>query len=251
MKFPSRLANWPKTHVLDLLVLLILQHLGGKASTTRVFDYLEKILAPAFESEDIEPEYRNGMRIGAHRWHHYIHATVALPTSGLRSNGYVLPARADERGIWTISDKGRQRVQTLLKTGRDPHSGITLAELTQSLDIPFLKGPNIAPPPPGEPPVEPTKRTHRARGIVTDLGEESRQSQILAEEITHIREFLDGNSALHTSDETLCDWIGFCYRFELFAEGAALFPHIHPEFVNPWFYERTKKLADICALRKA
>jgi len=51
------------------------------------------------------------------------------------------------------------------------------------------------------------------------------------------------------SDDVLCDWVHFCYDFGLFSEGQLLFSLVTAEQVNPWYYERTKKLARLCSMR--
>jgi len=74
---------------------------------------------------------------------------------------------------------------------------------------------------------------------------------IAAERVSAIRAFLDGASGHMPSDETLCSWIEFCYTFELFHEGAALFERVSEEAVNEWLYGRTKKIAMACRHRLA
>lgn len=69
-------------------------------------------------------------------------------------------------------------------------------------------------------------------------------------QITVIQDFLMGR-ADRPSDERLCDWINFSYEFGLFREGRDLFALIDPTQVNPWYYERTKRLAKVCAMKVA
>jgi len=71
---------------------------------------------------------------------------------------------------------------------------------------------------------------------------------ILDREIAAIRNFLNGRSA-RPSDERLCDWVNFCYEFELFREGRDLFRLVDPSQVNTWYYERTRRLAKVCAMK--
>jgi hypothetical protein len=73
--------------------------------------------------------------------------------------------------------------------------------------------------------------------------------KILGQEIQRIRDYLHGVTSIQTSDEVLCDWIHFCYTFGLFKEGALLFPMISGEEVNPWYMERTRKFARLCAMK--
>jgi len=90
----------------------------------------------------------------------------------------------------------------------------------------------------------------KAKGPRPPAKDLTRPQQILADKIRTIRAFLGGNAGLSPNDELLCDWIQFCYNFELFAEGAALFKLVRSQEVNPWLYERTRRLAQACRLRE-
>ena len=83
--------------------------------------------------------------------------------------------------------------------------------------------------------------THKAPGET--------QQRILADQIAAIRQFLRGRSPARPSDDMLCDWVRFCYSFELYAEGKQLFQLVDPSQVNPWYYERTKRLAKVCEIK--
>jgi hypothetical protein len=76
----------------------------------------------------------------------------------------------------------------------------------------------------------------------------TRQGQILEQELATIHRFLAGRID-RPSDERLCDWILFCYTFELFAQGRELFRLVEPSQVNPWYFDRTKRLASVCAMK--
>jgi hypothetical protein len=58
---------------------------------------------------------------------------------------------------------------------------------------------------------------------------------ILDNEIETIRAFLQGRSDMFPEDEKLCDWINFCYNFDLYAEGRELFALVSPDAVHPWY----------------
>ena len=73
--------------------------------------------------------------------------------------------------------------------------------------------------------------------------------KIFSREISSIQSYLHGNSPLQLSDEKLCDWVYFCYTFEMYTEGRDLFVLIDPNEVHSWYYERTRKLAKLCELR--
>jgi len=70
--------------------------------------------------------------------------------------------------------------------------------------------------------------------------------KILDQEVETIRVYLQGNSSLQPSGEKLCDWVNFCYTFEMYAEGKDLFYLVSRSDINPWYYERTKKIAKAC-----
>jgi hypothetical protein len=78
---------------------------------------------------------------------------------------------------------------------------------------------------------------------------EARRLELLSAQVAEIRAFLFGRTDNRPSDEKLCDWIYFCYTFELYTEARDLFPLIDPAQVNAWYFERTRKLAKICAMR--
>jgi hypothetical protein len=98
-----------------------------------------------------------------------------------------------------------------------------------------------------------TLRVPRARKTErgNDVGVESANPayRVLDSEIELIRAFLEGRSDHRPTDEKICDWIQFCYLFELYAEGRDLYKLISADGVNAWYLERTRKLAKICALR--
>ena len=95
----------------------------------------------------------------------------------------------------------------------------------------------------------PSRRRRRARkkqppGDSPD----GRAHTLLDQHVTQIRTFLQGRSS-RPSDEVLCDWVQFCYTFELFDEGYELFNLIVPSAVNEWLYGRVRKLAQVCRIR--
>jgi restriction endonuclease Mrr len=73
---------------------------------------------------------------------------------------------------------------------------------------------------------------------------------ILDQEVLNIRLYLEGRSSIPISDEKLCDWVNFCYIFELYSEGRGLFSFIDGAEVNPWYFERTKRIARVCEQKK-
>jgi hypothetical protein len=89
-------------------------------------------------------------------------------------------------------------------------------------------------------PVQPQQRTEAPPSVHVALDTQ----------VTAVRDFLNGRSG-RPSDERLCDWVNFCYEFGLFREGRDLFKLIDPSQVNDWYYERTKRLARVCAMKVA
>jgi len=85
----------------------------------------------------------------------------------------------------------------------------------------------------------------------TYLDEDKRVHNALTEELLTIRTFLIGKNEQIPSNEKICDWVNLCYSLELFTEGAELFIYVDPIDVNDWYYERTKKMAKLCTLRKS
>ena len=69
----------------------------------------------------------------------------------------------------------------------------------------------------------PTSQEPTVNGVDISLA----QQVILKDQIAQIRRFLKGRT-LRPSDEKLCDWVQFCYTFELFVEGYELFKLIDP-----------------------
>lgn len=78
----------------------------------------------------------------------------------------------------------------------------------------------------------------------------TRAHAIIDTQIVTIRDFLNGRAS-RPSDERLCDWVHLCYEFELYREGRDLFALVDPTQVNPWYYERAKRSAKVCAMKVA
>ena len=90
------------------------------------------------------------------------------------------------------------------------------------------------------PPAQPERRTPAPLPAHT----------LLDAQIAAVRDFLNGRAS-RPSDERLCDWVHLCYEFELYREGRELFALVDPAQVNPWYYERAKRLAKVCAMKVA
>jgi hypothetical protein len=81
-----------------------------------------------------------------------------------------------------------------------------------------------------------------------DLNSIQPQIKHLAMRLESLHNVLNGTINV-PSDEVLCDWVHFCYDFGLYTEGQVLFTLVTSEQVNPWYYERTKKLARLCSIK--
>ena len=86
----------------------------------------------------------------------------------------------------------------------------------------------------------------RRKPHLGNLSHDARQHEILDDEIATIHSYLNGQLINCPSDEKLCDWIHFCYSLELYQEASELFPLIEKSGVNPWYYERSRKIAHVC-----
>ena len=78
----------------------------------------------------------------------------------------------------------------------------------------------------------------------------TRAHVIIDSQIATVRDFLNGRTG-RPSDERICDWVHLCYEYELYREGRDLFALVDPSQVNPWYYERAKRLAKVCAMKMA
>ncbi len=92
-----------------------------------------------------------------------------------------------------------------------------------------------------------TRKAERTRAEARSEPPERAHTMIDAQ-IEAILDFLNGRAG-RPSDERLCDWVHLCYEFELYREGRDLFALVDPMQVNPWYYERAKRLAKVCAMK--
>jgi hypothetical protein len=88
-------------------------------------------------------------------------------------------------------------------------------------------------------------------GYRSAIGKEKRAEdphlhKILDQEVEVIEAYLQGRSSIQISDEKLCEWVNFCYTFEMYKHAINLFSLIGQGEVNPWYYERTKKIVKAC-----
>src|SRR5207249_350914 len=64
-----------------------------------------------------------------------------------------------------------------------------------------------------------------------------------------IRRVVEGKDTRYVDDKTLCDWIAFCYREEMFAEAIALFPLINDTQLDADTYRATEDVVRVCRKR--
>jgi hypothetical protein len=67
--------------------------------------------------------------------------------------------------------------------------------------------------------------------------------------VRRIQDFLQGRGSDTPKSEEVCDWIHLCYTLGLYREATALWSYVLQDEVNPWQYERTKRLAAVCRTR--
>ncbi len=97
----------------------------------------------------------------------------------------------------------------------------------------------------------PDPRSGRWR-VPTDSEREKMSSrQSLADEahLRTVRRYLAGQLDRRPNDWELAEWLRFCYRREAYAEAVNLFPHIHPDHIEPARYAELKKVVAVCRLR--
>jgi restriction endonuclease Mrr len=68
----------------------------------------------------------------------------------------------------------------------------------------------------------------------------------VVEQVYRIQGFVRGQGNERPAAEDLCDWIYQCYLFGLYREAAVLWPLVDKGQVEPWYFERTKRIALAC-----
>lgn len=94
-------------------------------------------------------------------------------------------------------------------------------------------------------------RTGRWRIPTESEREKMSARQSLADEahLRTVRRFLDGQLDRRPGDAELAEWLRFCYKRDAYAEAVAIFPHIHPEQVEPERYAELRKIVAVCRMR--
>jgi hypothetical protein len=116
----------------EMPLLKALIRLGGKAKTKDVYPEVEKIMGLA--SSKFPEEYETYKK-GEVKWKN----KTRWAREYLRRKGQL---DGTERGIWKITDIGRERVKVFEKTKKDPDDG--LAQI-QGIDASIIENGNITP----------------------------------------------------------------------------------------------------------
>jgi hypothetical protein len=95
------------------------------------------------------------------------------------------------------------------------------------------------------------QRTGRWRVPTEPERDKMSNRQSLADEahLRVVRRFIAGNLDRRPGDRELFEWARFCYRREAYAEAVALFPHIHPDGIEPEQYKELKKIVAVCRMK--
>lgn len=165
----------------------------------------------------------------------------------------------DKKGIWYATEKGRQFLQ------ENPDEPLNQLQDLISLDAirmkekrqKKVKEPSTKTTKPSgikqkKKPKTPRQRSGNQQRLLTTPQIDPTNTnayRILNQEIQTIRDYLRGVSSLQPSNELLCDWVNFCYTFELYAEGIELYTLVTLEGVNSWYYKRIRKMARLCAMK--
>lgn len=163
------------------------------------------------------------------RWENFVHwSRQALVNVGLMGSA--------GRGVWTITKEGLQWLETHPDGGKSEL--ITWINATYKTRRGHLNGQSRHVQQPGASRLQGKKDAaiHAYR--------------MLDQRILDIRRLLQGRATIRPTDEVLCDWVLFCYDFELYAEGAQLFALINSSQVNDWLYKRARKLAQACKTKQ-
>ena len=169
-----------------------------------------------------------------------------------------------KHGVWRITEKGRKRYETegsfydqakyppILPRPYAPRGTVAVARKQRLIDpgeitSDFLQkwgvkqGLNLF-----ELGIEGVKRKYveyyrKQKGL-----EDEHLLKITKMTIKEIKVFLNGDSRTSLTPEKICQWIDYCYLFEMYWEGAELFNKVPQGSIPEELYRRTKKIADAC-----
>lgn len=234
----------------EIPILKVLIKLGAKGAQQEVLKHLEKEVN--LLGGDWQP-----MRSGVIRWHN----NAAWARYELVKKGEV---DSPKHGVWRITEKGRKRYETeggfydqakyppILPRPYAPRGTVTVTR-KQRLISPsqvtsdFLQrwgikqGLNLF-----ELGIEGVKRKYveyyrKQKGL-----EDEHLLKIIKTTIKEIKAFLTEDSQIAPTPEKICQWVDYCYLFEMHEEGARLFSKVPQNSIPEELYRRTKKIADAC-----
>ena len=180
----------------------------------------------------ISPEHYLDHNDRVKKWENTVHWS-RLALVGVRLMG------SGGRGVWTITEAGRAWLQNHPDGAKDEL--LPLISRAQRQRSPGTAN-------------TPRPAELQKRNSATESRQYSPQSRsnvatyaVLDRIVNQIDLFLQGRIA-RPSDDVLCDWVQLCYTFELYTEGQKLFEYIDRSAVDPWPYQRAKRLAQVCRM---
>ncbi|MFQ5834590.1 MAG: winged helix-turn-helix domain-containing protein [bacterium] len=235
----------PKAFEIPILKVLI--KLKGNAVPKEVLKQLEK------EVRLLDGDWQS-MESGVIRWHNNANwAKYRLVKKG--------ELDSPRHGIWRVTEKGRKRCEQegpfydqnkykpIIPRPYKPKGGLRKQKLIdpslvttdflqrwgvkQGLDL-FELG------------LEGVKRKYieyyrKKKGL-----EDEHLLKIIKRTMKEIKTFLNGDSSTTPTPEKLCQWVDYCYLFEMYWEGTVLFNKVPEDSISKELYRRTKKIADAC-----
>ena len=197
------------------------------------------------------------MRSGVIKWHN----NAAWARYRLVKKGEV---DSSKHGVWRITEKGRKRYETeggfydqtkyppILPRPYAPRGTVAVTRKQRLIDpsqvtSDFLQrwgikqGLNLF-----ELGIEGVKRKYveyyrKQKGL-----EDEYLLKIIKTTIKEIKAFLTGDSQIAPTPEKICQWVDYCYLFEMHEDGARLFSKVPQNSIPEELYRRTKKIADAC-----
>lgn len=233
----------------EIPLLETLVELGGSASPQQVYDVLQKKMKLLPGDWKTRPDGRTIIWQNNVAW---LRNTLANSEEIDRS----------ERGTWAITDKGKKRYEKerhlYKQSDFKPVKPRSLIRRIKSLNLPhpssttpeFLQkwatelGLNVF-----EIGLEGTRERYAKYYAKKIEFPDQHYLNIIKKLVSEIRSFLNGTLTLAPSEERICQWIDYCYLFEIYWEGAELFRRISPDAVSEDLYRRTKKIAEACKNR--
>ncbi len=233
----------------EIPILETLIELGGSATPQQVYEYLQKKVKLLPGDWKTRPDGRTII------WKH----NVAWVRWRLVQKGEI---DRSQRGIWKITEKGKRRYEEekhsyspsnfkpirirpspkRIKALNLPHPSKAAPEFLQKWAT--EQGLNLF-----ELDLEGTRKKYAEYYAKKTELPDRHYLKIIKRLVVEIKSFLNGTSASVPSEEKICQWIDYCYLFEMYWEGAELFHRVSPDAVSEDLYRRTKKIAEACKNR--